>query len=412
MSKSRISVLVAALALATGSMAATAAEQAAIPTPKVSQSLAKIFKAAQEAQQARRWPEVIAKAQEVLASSSRKPDDTYYANYLLYDANKNLNNMAEVRKGLDGMVGSGFLTPVQQAPFLKALMSMAFQAKDYDAAVDYGTRMTRTETADPEVFTTIGQSHYQKANYAEAARFFNSLVTEQIKRGQTPREHDLQLLQSSYNKLGNKSGESDTLEKLVMYYPKPLYWDLLLYAVRSNPSLDPRQRLWVYRLMWATGTLKQGADYNKFADFAQGAGLPAEAQKVFEAGLKANAFTPEEKPRIERQMAALGKVATNDRAELPKLEEQAKAAPTGDLDVAVGMAWHFFGESGKAIEALQRGLGKTGLKDQQALDGAMALGMAQLHAKDSAGAQKTFQGIKTSDPNMQRIIKLWILYAK
>jgi hypothetical protein len=164
--------------------------------------------------------------------------------------------------------------------------------------------------------------------------------------------------------------------------------------------------------MWATNTLKLGSDYDLFAQYAQGAGLPAEAEKVFDAGLKANVFKDDIKVRVERQIPQLEKVAANDRAELPKLEAQAKAASTGELDVVLGMMLYSFGDSTKAIEALQRGLERGGLKEEQAIDGALGLGMAQVQAKDNAGAQKTFQNIKTSDANMQRIVKLWLLYAK
>lgn len=414
MSKTFVRGFIAAATLAVGTLTASAvcAQGAAPPAPKVSQSLAKTFQAAQDAQKGKRWGEVVAKAQEVLAASGRKPDDTYYAYYLIFEAGRSTSNNADVRKGLEGMVDSGFLTAQQQVTYLKALLTMAFQGKEYDAAIDYGNRMIKAGTADGDVQQLVGQSYYQKGTFAESARVFNDMVDDQIKRGQTPREQHLVLLQASYNKLNRKDGETDALEKLVVYYPNPKYWDQLLYSVRSNPSLEPRQKLWVYRLMSATNTLKQSTDYNRFAEYSQGAGLPAEAQKVYEAGLKANVFTGDEKLRIERQMKALGTVAATERTELAELEAQARAAPTGDLDVTVGMALHSFGEPTKAIEALQRGLGKGGLKEQMAIDGTLGLGVAQLRNKDAASARKTFQSIKSADPNIQRIAKLWALYAK
>jgi tetratricopeptide (TPR) repeat protein len=414
MSKSYIRGVVAALALAVGGvMAPMAWSQAQAPQPKISPTLAKTFKAAQEAQQAKRWPEVVAKAEEVLGTSGRKPDDTYYAYFLLFEAARATGNNAEMRKSLEGLVDSGFLTPAQQAPYLRALMSIASQAKDHDAAIDYANRVIKTGAAEPEIYTTVGQSYYQKGNFGEASKFLNNLVNDQIKDGKTPREQDLALLQSSYAKLGNKNAEIDALEKLVVYYPKTSYWDALLYTVRGNPALEPRQKLQVYRLMWATGTLKQGTDYARFAELATMVGLPAEAQKVFEAGLKANAFTDEtEKARATRLMASAAKTAEADKAGLAKLEADGKAAATGDLDVVVGMSYYSFDDPAKAVEALQRGVSKGGLKEALAVEGPLVLGIAQVRAKDNAGALKTFQGIKATDPEWQRIVKLWTLYAK
>src|SRR5690348_5222768 len=86
MSKIFIRGFIAAAALAVGGLNASAAwsQGAQPPPPKVSQSLAKTFQAAQEAQKAKRWNYVVPKAQEVLAATGRNPDDTYYAHYLIF----------------------------------------------------------------------------------------------------------------------------------------------------------------------------------------------------------------------------------------------------------------------------------------------------------------------------------------
>jgi hypothetical protein len=414
MSKSYIRGVVAALAFAAGTLVAPLAwSQATPPSPQLSPAFSKTFKAAQEAQVAKRWPEVVAKAQEVLNSTGRKPDDTYYANFLLFEAARATNNAAEMRKSMDGVVDSGFLSPADQAPFVKALMSLANQAKDYDASITYGNRLVSSGAADPDVYTTVAQGHYQKGNFAEVVKSLSKVVDDQVKAGKTPKEQDLQLLQSASAKLGNKAAETDALEMLVVYYPKKQYWNALLYTVRSNPALEPRQKLQVYRLMASTGTLERGQDYASFAEIATLVGLPAEAQKVFDAGLKANAFADDtEKARANRLMASVATKAASDKEGLPKLEADAKAAATGDLDVVVGMSYYSFDDAAKAVEALQRGVGKGGLKPELAVEGPLVLGIAQLRAKDNAGALKTFQGIKTPDPEWQLIVKLWSLHAK
>jgi hypothetical protein len=414
MSKSYIRGVVAALALAAGTlMAPLASSQTPPPSPKISPAFSKTFLAAQEAQKAKQWPEVVAKAQEVLNSAGRKPDDTYYAYFLMFEAARATSNAAEMRRSMDGVVDSGFLSPADQAPFVKALMSLSSQAKDHDAAITYGNRLLGSGSTDPDVYTTIGQSHYQKGSFAEVAKFIGNLVDEQVKAGKTPKEQDLQLLQSANAKLGSKNAETEALEKLVVYYPKPQYWDALLYSVRSNPELEPRQKLQVYRLMMVTGTLKQGADYARFAELATLVGLPAEAEKVFDAGLRANVFKDEtEKSRANRQITSVAGKAAAEKGGLPKLEADARATANGDLDVVVGMAYYSYDDMAKAVESLQRGVGKGGLKPELAVEGPLVLGIAQVRAKDNPAALKTFQGIKTSDPQWQLIVKLWSLYAK
>lgn len=388
------------------------AQQAAAPTPDLSQPLRETFRAAQAAQKAKRWNEVIAKAQEVLASSNRKPDDTYYAYYLLYAAHNAQGHKAEELKALQGLVDSGFLNAAQSAQFTNAVMGLAFQAKDYDTAIEYGTRLTRSGHANPQVFTTIGQSYYQKGDFPESARFFRSLIDEQVKRGQKPIEQNVVMMHSAYEKIGNKEGVTHALETLVVHFPKSQYWDALLYSLRSDPDLQMREKLQVYRLMWATGTLKLGRDFSGFAELAERVGLKAEAQKVFEAGLKANAFTSDsEKATAERRMESVAKGAAAERAQLPKLERSAASAATGEDSVALGMAYYAYGQPEKAVAALQQGLDKGGLPEELGVEARLMLGMAQLRAGDKAASHRTFTGIKTDNARMQRIARLWALYA-
>jgi hypothetical protein len=423
MSKSYVRGAVAAFALvASGVLAPMASAQSPAPAataappaqlqPKPSPALEKTFKAAQEAAQAKRWPDVIAKAQEALGTSGRKPDDTYYAYALMFDAYRAQGNVAEAVKALEGQINSGFLPVPQQAPLLKAMTGIAFESKNYDSAITYGKRLIDGGSTDPDVYFYVGQAYYAKGDNAESARVLATLVDDQVKRGETPRENSLKVLHATNQKLGNRSAEMDALEKLVVYYPKPDYWYALLYTARNDPKMQSRQKLQVYRLMSATGTLRSEADFGRFAEFATLAGLPAEAQKAFEAGLAANAFTDEEKPRATRQMASVATKAQEEKAALPKLEADAKAAPTGDLDVVVGMQYYSYGDATKAVEALQRGVQKGGLKQDLALEGPLMLGIAQTRAKDNAGALKTFQAIKTDDPQWQSIIRAWSLYAR
>jgi Flp pilus assembly protein TadD len=60
----------------------------------------------------------------------------------------------------------------------------------------------------------------------------------------------------------------------------------------------------------------------------------------------------------------------------------------------------------KAIEALQRGLSKGGVKNPD--DAGLLLGIAQLRAGNKPEAAKAFQTV-TKDPTMARIAKLWLL---
>jgi hypothetical protein len=74
--------------------------------------------------------------------------------------------------------------------------------------------------------------------------------------------------------------------------------------------------------------------------------------------------------------------------------------------VKLGAAYLSYGENDKAIEAINRGVAKGGVKNPD--EAGLLLGMAYLRANNKAEAAKAFQTV-TKDPAMARIAKLWML---
>lgn len=403
MSKPMIRTMVAAAILAAGGLSGTAAV-----AQQVSKESAKALKAAQDAAAAKNYQGEIAAAQQALANPKKTKDDTYVAYSMLSHAYYATGNMPELLKSLQGQIDSGF-AGADVNKITTTQVGVAFQAKLYDQAIEYGQRLIRNGAANSEVYTTVGQSYFLQQKYADAAKFFSGLVSSAEKAGKTPDDQHLKLLLTSYDKAGNKAASQEALEKLVKYYPTPNTWNALLFTVK-NEKQEPRQRLHVYRLMQDTGNLKQGPDFASYSEAAQSVGLPAEAYTVLDAALKANAFTVDtEKARAERYIASAKTRADADRAGMSKRETEAKAAATGDLDVSLGMAFFSFGDYPKSIEALSRGIQKGGLRNPA--DAQLTLGIAQLRANQKSEAVKTFKGITSPDPVTQRIVELWELHA-
>jgi len=302
------------------------------------------------------------------------------------------------------------MAPAQQGQFLKSLAVINYQQKNYAKAVDYGNRVIKSGAADGETYTVVGQGLYLQNKYGEAAKFIADYIKDQEAKGQQPKEQQLILLRSAYERGDNNAGAADTLEKLVMYYPKKEYWNNLLYSVRKL-KLSDRQTLQVYRLMVATQTMQQASDYAEMAELSISGGNPGEAQKVLEAGVAANVFTEQrDKDRTTRMLTSLKDSTAKDLASLPKIEAEAKTAKTGDVDVALGNAYLSYGQNDKAIAAFNTGITKGSLKNPA--DALLSLGIAQARSGDKAGALKSFRSVKTEDPATTRIAKLWSLYVQ
>jgi tetratricopeptide (TPR) repeat protein len=411
MSKSHLPAVVASVALALGGFSAASYAADAAPTgPQPSKDARKPLKAAQDAQAAKKHSEVIAKSQEVLALPGKNAYDSYLAYRMMAAAYSATGNQAEAARAIEAALDSGAAPPADQATLTKALAVSAYQAKNYPKAIDYGNRMVRSGSADADIYNVVGGAYYQQKMYKEAAKFMADYISDQERRGQTPKENTLLVMSSSYENLADATGATNALEKLVVYYPKPAYWNGLLYQLLRTQGLTDRHTLNIYRLMQATQTLKEASDYTEMAELAVSAGNPGEAQKVLEQGFTAGIFVEQRvKDRNQRLLDAAKKAATTDLASLPKLEKEAAAAKTGGVDIALGGGYLSHGQNDKAIEAIARGLGKGGLKSP--VEGQLMLGIAQLRAGNKAEALKTFKSVKTDDPVYERIAKLWTLYV-
>ncbi len=410
MSKNSLSAVALAVALAVGSFSVAPAAFAGQDKPTVSRAAAKPLKEAQDAAQAKNFDVTVAKAKEALALPNKTPYDTYVANQMLAFAYARQGNNAAAAQAMEAQLDSGFASAAEQATIMKALASVAYQQKDYAKSADFGQRMVKAGTADAETYTLIAQSYYLQGNYKQATSFLGSYVSDQERRGQVPKEQSLQLIVDSYSKLGDNASATNWLEKMVGYYPKPNYWNNLLYTmIRADGNTD-RHTLNIYRLMQDTKTLKQGADYTEMAQIALDQGTPGEAVTVIESGMAAGAFEEKaSKDRNQRLLDSAKKAAAADKAGMAKFETEAKASKTGDADIALGRGFLSYGMNDKAEEAFARGIGKGVSKN---LDEAqMLLGISQLRQGKKDASVATFKGIKSTDPTFERLAKLWSLHA-
>lgn len=408
MSKSVFPAVAAAVALLAGSATGAWAAEA---KNTVSKAAGKQLQDSQKAMQSKNYPECVKKAQEALAVPGHTPYDTYVANQLLAPCYARTNQNAEAAAALEAQLDSGFMPADQQNPTIKQLALIAYSAKNYPKAVELGQRLIKAGAADAETYTVVAQGLYLQKKYSEAAKFLADYVKDIEAKGQTPKEPTLVLLRGAYDAADNNAGAGEALEKLVIYYPKKDYWKNLMYSVRRMPNMNDRHTLQVYRLMVANQTMEQCSDYTEMAELAVAGGNPGEAQKVLETAAAANVCTEQrDKDRATRMLESVKKSAAADQASLPKIEKEAAAAKTGEVDAALGNAYLSYGQNDKAIEAFGRALTKGGLKN--AADVQLTQGVAYVRAGNKAEALKAFKAVKTDDPVYTRLAKLWSLHVQ
>lgn len=392
-----------------GSVGVAPTAQAA-DTPKVSRAAAKPLKAAQDAIGEKKWDEALAKLKEVENNPKKTPYDEFVMNRMYASVYANTKQYAEAARVLEAALNSGFYTPEESASTIKALAQVNYQIKNFAKAIDYGTRVIKSGSADDEMYTLVAQAYYIKGDYKGAQKFISDYVEDEIRAGRAPKEPTLQLLMSACVKQDDQDCTTKSLEKLVAYYPKTEYWQNLVYSLFQQEGQTEKSLLHVYRLASEVDVLKRPEDYTEYAQLAIEAGSPGEAETILEKGLQKNVFTDARSlDKNKRLLATAKKQAESDKAGLDKIAADAASAKTGDKDVSVGLAYLGYHEYEKAIEALQRGLSKPGV--QNVAEARLLLGIAQLEAGHKEEAQKTFKSVK-GDPKLERLANLWALHAR
>jgi tetratricopeptide (TPR) repeat protein len=403
-------VLSAAVVGATGFVTATAADKK--DENKVSKDLAKPLKAAQDALQAKKYSDALAKLKEAEGNPKKTPYDEHVINVLAGSAYARTNDYPDAEKAFEAQANDGFTDAADLPRIIKAVAQINYQLKNYDKAIEFGNRAIKNGNGDEEVNVIVGQSYYLKGDYKGTLKFLQPLADADIKAGRTPKDQQLQLIMSSCVKTDDAECTTKALEKLVTYYPKPDYWKDLLYTLQQDKSQtqSDKNTLQLFRLMSEVDVLARPDDYTEMAQLAMEQGSPGEAQHILEKGFQKGVFPDQRtKDKNQRLLEQAKKAAVADQASLPKIEKDADAASTGDKDVGVGLAYLGYQQYDKASDLLSKGLTKGGVKSEP--EAHLLLGIAQLKAGHKDDAVKSFHAVK-GDPALERLANLWTLHAK
>ena len=375
-----------------------------------SEKVAKLLQPAQESLKNKQYAAALAKIHEAAALPEKTPFDQYTIAEFGCTANIGAGNYADAAKDCETKLDSSFMPPGEVPQLTRALLALNFQVKNYDKAIEFGQRAIKGGFATEDNKNVVAQAYYLKGNYKEAQKTEEALVDSEIKAGQTPKEDQLKLVLGSCVKLEDKDCQAHTMERLVAYYPKPDYWQQLLFTMRRSTSNNDTNTLQTYRLMFDVDVLKEAGDYNEMAQLALDAGSPGEAQRVLEKGFEKNVFTEQRvKDRNTRLLESVKKQAATDQASLPRLEADADKAPTGVKSAAAGLGEYGYGQYDKAADLLAKGISKGGLTNEA--NTRLLLGIAQFKAGKKDEAIKTFKQVK-GDPALEQLASLWVLHAK
>jgi tetratricopeptide (TPR) repeat protein len=406
--RSRFGVATAAvLMMAAGATTTAFAQGACSGGGKISKQIAKPMDAANKAIQARKWQEVLnqVRAAEGATGYIKSAFDQFYMNEFKGYAYSQLGQLNEAAREFETALNSPCMTEAKKPDRIKAITALYYQMKNYPKAIEYANRGLKLRS-DPELKVTLGQAYYQSGNSKEAARVMSEVIGDFEKSGRQPKEDTMLVVIASCQKVNDNNCVTRLFEKMVVYYPKPAYWENLLVAFGETELTDV-QKINVMRLQQKVGVMKRASEYTEMAQIALDEGLPGEAQTVLEDAFTKKLFTDQRAIDLNTRLLNKAKsTATTDKAALAAKETAAKGAATGDDLVKVGAGYLSFGENEKALEAIKAGVAKGKLTNPD--QAGILLGLAHLRTNNKAEAAKAFRMVK-ADPTMARIAKLWLL---
>ena len=378
---------------------ALAADKA--PVQKISASLLKPLKAAQEALVAKNFDEALVQLQAAQAIEPKTPYDVFMISELSWNAYLQKKDYPAAITSLEQSLNSGFVDPADVPTRLKALTQLNYETKNYAKAAEYGTRYLETTPGDDNTALMVAHAFYMDKNYTAAG----ALAQKEIARSTPPKEQMIQIWLQSEIALKNNPAALQALETRVRYYPTRSNWSDLTQNTLNQVRGDRELRDF-YRLMQQTDTLTTGEDYAEAAALLVSGGFPAEAVKVLEGGMATGVFSGDALTRAKAELDRARAGAAADAKDLPGAAKGIAAAKTGNEVVAYGKLYFSAGDYANAVDAIRAGLAKGGVADTD--DANALLAIALIRAGRTAEAKEPLQAVKA--PSFATVVRLWQLY--
>jgi len=403
--KSQAVKLVLAASLALGVVAAGAQEG-------LRPDVGKPLQAAQDLIKAQKYKEALAKVRDAEAVPNRTANETFLIERMRIAAASGAGDAETAAKSFEVLKATGKLPAADQVRMLESLAGAFYRAKDYAKTVVWGKRYLAEGGTNGQIRTLVIQSQYLSGDYAGATKELVVEVQGDEKAGRAPAEDRLKLLLNAAQRVNDNGSYVMAMERLVTYYPKKEYWADMLGRVQRKPNFSDRLALDTYRLMLATGSMRNAADYMEMAQLAVQAGLPGEGKQVVDKGFAAGvlgAGTPAEADRHRRLKDLVAKRTEEEKQAMAARQTEATASKSGNDLVDVGFSQVFTGEPKAGIALMEQGIAKGGLK--RADDAKLHLGIAWLMAGQNARAQTVFKTVTGTDGTAD-LARLWSLVAR
>ena len=373
-------VLVATL-LAAGLMSAVQAQGI---RPEVGRPL----QAASELLKAGKAREALAKAREADAVGGKNPAEQLMIDRMKGAAAQRAGDNGTAIAAFESAFASGKLSGAEQAQVAESIAFAYSQQKNNAKATEWVAKARAAGGNSASLNQLAAYLQGSSGDYSQIFKDAQAQVQAAEQAGRRPAEDDLLRLADAARRINNNGVYSSALEKLVLYYAKKDYWTAHLASIQRKPGFADRLALDVGRLKLANGLVTKTDDYMELAQLALQAGFPTEAKAIVDKGYASGALgTGDQAARHQRLKDLVLKSQAESAATIAQQAAEAAAEKEGNDLVKAGTVYASMGQADKAIELIEKGIAKGGLKRPDDAKLRLALAMAQAPKTKSKGLQ-------------------------
>ena len=373
-------VLVATL-LAAGLMSAVQAQGI---RPEVGRPL----QAASELLKAGKAREALAKAREADAVGGKTPAEQLMIDRMKGAAAQRAGDNGTAIAAFESAFASGKLSGAEQAQVAESIAFAYSQQKNNAKATEWVAKARAAGGNSASLNQLAAYLQGSSGDYSQIFKDAQAQVHAAEQAGRRPAEDDLLRLADAARRINNNGVYSSALEKLVLYYAKKDYWTAHLASIQRKPGFADRLALDVGRLKLANGLVTKTDDYMELAQLALQAGFPTEAKAIVDKGYASGALgTGDQAARHQRLKDLVLKSQAESAATIAQQAAEAAAEKEGNDLVKAGTVYASMGQADKAIELIEKGIAKGGLKRPDDAKLRLALAMAQAPRTKSKGLQ-------------------------
>ncbi len=340
-----------------------------------------------------------------LVAAIQTPDDRYAAGNLILTLGNKLKDASLQRQGLELMVASGKTAPEQIAQYQFFIGSLAYDAHDWPAARTALEAAMAAGYSEGNPDAMIAETYFGENQAVQGLDYLKGVIERKVAAGQpVPESWYVRGLRVAYDaRLGDKATEWSAL--LVRSAPNKANWQRALQVVNSLHELDPQGQLDLLRLMFATETMSERAEFVRYIEAADPRIMANEVSRVLDAGVQAGVFTTGEDYYSEVKRV-VDERAPEDRKDAPGLASEARSAANGTAAQNAGDVYLSLGSWAEAEEMYALALQKGGIDRDRTLT---RLGIVQAQQGKNAEASATFgqvSGVRAP------VARMWTVYVE